>query len=98
MPDYRKGSAAADHADSRSTSSISGQGVSNACCGDNNIQGFRTNKTFLPYYGSSAYSYSASPYSPSYNGSEGFHTSGCPTSSGCGVAVSASYTFTVYRP
>lgn len=98
LPDYRKGSAAADHADSRSTSSISGQGLSQACCGDNNLQGFRANKTFLPYYGSSSHSYSSSPYTANSNGAEGFHTSGCPTTTGCGVYVSGSYTFTVSRP
>jgi|TARA_R100000084_G_C4652363_1_gene150603 hypothetical protein len=98
LPDYRKGSAAADHADSRGTMSVSAQGLTNACCSDNYLQGYRTNKTFLPYYGSSAHSYSSSPYTANSNGAEGFHTAGCPTSTGCGVSLSGSYTFTVYRP
>ena len=102
FPDFRlnNGSAASDHVNSRGTLSMNGTQVAAACCGDGNSNGQRANQTNLPYYGSSSYSYSASPYSPSNNGSEGFHTAGCPGGaySGCGVNVSFSYTYTVNRP
>ena len=99
LPDYRKGSAAADHASSRATMYQNGHAISNACCGDNSASGQRANKTALPYYGSSSYSYSVSPYTANYNGSEGFHQSGCPNNPpNCFHQVNNSYTFTVNRP
>ena len=99
LPDYRKGTASTDYASSRATISHSGHAFQSACCGDNSGRGERFNKTSLPYYGSSSYSYSVSPYTALYNGSEGFNQSGCPNQPpNCFHQVSMSYTFTVNRP
>jgi hypothetical protein len=100
FPDYRKGSASTDHASSRGTLSQNGSGLPQACCGDNSGSGQRYNQTALPWYGSSSYSYSASPYTANSNGNEGFHQSGCPYQAyqGCNVSISMSYTYTVNRP
>ncbi len=102
FPDYRlnNGSANTDHVNSRGTVSMNGNMVSAACCGDGNSNGQRYNQTAMPWYLSSSYSYSASPFTANSNGSEGFHTSGCPGGaySGCGVNVSFNYTYTVNRP